>query len=79
MALTEDPLYRLLSMNLVLFLRIASVRRCIMSIYTVSELAMYVNRSYRHAGSSLGAVSLLFWVSGNKIFYTDNIFDNTLR
>lgn len=60
-------------------LRMASARRCIMSRYTVSEVAVYVNRSYRHADSSLGAVSLLFWSSENNICYTDNIFDNTLR
>jgi hypothetical protein len=50
-----------------------------MSRYTVSEVAVYVNRSYRQDGSFLGAVSLLFWSSENNIWYTDNIFDNTLR
>jgi hypothetical protein len=50
-----------------------------MSRYTVSEVAVYVNRCYKHAGSFLGAVSSLFWSSEYNISYTDNIFDNTLR
>jgi hypothetical protein len=50
-----------------------------MSRYTVSDAAVYVNRSYRQAASFLGAISLLFWSSENNFSYTDNIFDNTLR
>jgi hypothetical protein len=45
-----------------------------MNRYTVSEVAVYVDRGYIQAGSFLGAVPLLIWSSENKICYTENIF-----